>query len=498
MYNAAAGLGLQLVMIIYGFVFPRLIMEVYGSKVNGLLQSISQFLAYISLLDAGVSAVIRAKLYKPLSLDDRYGIQCIVNAAKKFYQRIAITFIIYMLVVAVVLPISYTQYFDTLYTFSLVIIIGISTFAEYFFGITYTVLLEADQRKYISYCIQIVSVVLNIIACIILIKNGIPIHIVKLVTSIIFIIRPILLAAYCTRRYKFEYKNKEVAVIENKWSGLGHHIAYFLHSHTDIVILTFIKGPLLVSVYSVYYMIVSALQQVIFYISGGVEAAFGNMIAKEESESLSRGLRIYELLIFSLSSIFFSTAAVTIFQFVKIYTRGVNDVNYIIPLAAIVLIVAEFVYCIRKPYEAIVMAAGKLRETMRGAFVEAGINILLSVILVWHFGILGVVTATLVAMLFRTIQYVFYVSNNIVKRSVGIFFKHFLVYGISCVIIYLVGKTVYMSSDTYFSWAIWASLILLLSCFFVGIVDLVFYRNEFIEIIKMLASLFKKKKVKDY
>lgn len=495
-YNAVAGLSLQLVMIIYGFVFPRLVMSVYGSSVNGLLQSISQFLSYITLLDAGVSAVIRAKLYKPLANQDKNKTQKIVNSARKFYKKIAISFMIYMFVVAIILPITYSTYFDKLYTFSLVIIIGISTFAEYYFGISYIVLLEADQRKYISYCIQIISVILNIIASVLLINGGLSIHIVKLCTAVLFVSKPIILSQYCARKYGFSKQFKEQEPIDNKWSGLGHHIAYFLHSHTDIVILTFVKGPILVSVYSVYYMIVSALQQIIFYISGGVEAAFGNMIAKKEDESLSRGLCIYELLIFSLSSVFFSTAAVSIFQFVKIYTQGITDVDYIIPVAGIVLIIAEFIYCVRKPYEAVVMAAGKLKETMRGAFIEAGINILLSVILVWRFGILGVVSATLAAMLFRTIQYVVYVSKNIVKRSIGVFFKHVLVFGISSLIIYFLGKNICLESNTYFSWAIWASLIFLLSCVFIVIVDSVFYHNEFIDILKMFFSIFKKNESK--
>ena len=93
--NAVAGFALQALMIIYGFVFPRLVMSVYGSSVNGVLQSIAQFLSYISLLDAGVSAVIRARFYKPLADNDTYQIQGVVNSAKSFYKKIAIAFSIY-------------------------------------------------------------------------------------------------------------------------------------------------------------------------------------------------------------------------------------------------------------------------------------------------------------------------------------------------------------------------------------------------------------------
>ena len=488
--NGIIGLTLQFVMIVYGFVFPRLVLSVYGSSVNGLLQSISQFLAYISLLDAGVSAVIRAKLYKPLAYNDRVKTQRIINSARQFYKKIAFTFLLYMVIVSIILPVTYSNYFDRFYTLSLVLIIGISTFAEYFFGISYIVLLEGDQRKYIAYCIQIVSVVLNIIASIVLIKGGMSIHLVKAVTSLLFVAKPIILSRYCIRRYGFEKSYKETEPIENKWAGLGHHIAYFLHSHTDIVILTFTRGPLSVSVYSVYNMIVTALCQVISYISGGVEAAFGNMIAKNEERALRNGLQLYEILVFSLTSIFYSTAAVSIFQFVKIYTKGVNDANYILPSAGIVLILAEAVYCIRRPYEGIVMAAGKLKETMIGAYIEAVINIVLSIILVWNWGILGVATATLIAMIFRTVQYVVFVSNNIVKRSIGIFFKNAFCYGASCIAAYFTSKLFYVDCENYMEWALWAFITFCLSSIFVTLTNLLFFNKEFRSLVSMFSNTF--------
>ena len=295
--NAVAGFTLQGLMIIYGFVFPRLVMSVYGSSVNGMLQSISQFLSYISLLDAGVSAVIRAKFYKPLADEDTKKTQSILNSARDFYKKIAIVFLVYAIGVAVLLPLTFTNEFDYFFTFFLVMIIGASTFAEYFFGISYQVLLEADQRKYIVYLIQSIVVFLNTILSVILINNGFSIHFVKLVTAALFIARPIVVSTYCRRRYKFASGYKEKESIENKWAGMGHHFAYFLHTHTDIVLLTFAKGPLTVSVYSVYNMVVTALRQVLTYLTGGIEAAFGNMLAKDEKETIRKGLDLYELLI---------------------------------------------------------------------------------------------------------------------------------------------------------------------------------------------------------
>ncbi len=492
--NAVAGLSLHLVMIIYNFIFPRLVMQIYGSSVNGLLQSITQFLSYIALLDAGVSAVIRVKLYKPLADGDLKMIQRIVNSAKDFYKKIAYSFVAYTAVIAIILPFTYKAHFDFGYVLVLILIIAISTFAEYFFGISYTVLLEADQCKYISYLIQIISVIFNIIAVVILIKFRLSIHLVKLATAFIFAMRPIVLALYCRRRYRFTPNNKALEPIQNKWVGLGHHIAYFLHTHTDIVILTFVKGPLVVSVYSVYSMIINALQTLLGYISGGIEAAFGNMIAKREKESLAKGLKVYEMAIFSLTTTFFSTAAVTIFGFVKVYTAGVKDVDYIIPNAAIILIFAEVVHCLRKPYEAVVMAAGLLKETMKGAFIETGLNLGISIILVWRYGIVGVAVGTLVAMLFRTIQYTVFVSENVVIRPLAEVLTKMILFIALFFTLYLIGNKVSFVCNSYLAWFGWAVCVFLISGICVLILDYIVFRNELKYFISYGKNLLKSRR----
>ena len=57
----------QIVLIISNFIIPRIILLNYGSEINGLVLSITQFLNYINLFEGGVSGVVLAALYKPLS-----------------------------------------------------------------------------------------------------------------------------------------------------------------------------------------------------------------------------------------------------------------------------------------------------------------------------------------------------------------------------------------------------------------------------------------------
>lgn len=57
---------------------------------------------------------------------------------------------------------------------------------------------------------------------------GFGIHIVMLGSAAIFVLRPILLQIYVKRRYKL-ISNCEAdsTSIQQRWDGLGHHIAFF-------------------------------------------------------------------------------------------------------------------------------------------------------------------------------------------------------------------------------------------------------------------------------
>ena len=61
----------QIIAIASGFIIPKAIISHYGSSVNGLISSIAQFLAYIYIVEGGVSAIIKYLLYKPIAENNK-------------------------------------------------------------------------------------------------------------------------------------------------------------------------------------------------------------------------------------------------------------------------------------------------------------------------------------------------------------------------------------------------------------------------------------------
>ena len=90
----------QFVTLACGLIVPRLLIGQFGSEAYGATTSISQFLAYITLLEAGIGGVARAALYKPLADCDMRQISAVVCEIKRFFRVIGYIFAAYVIVLA--------------------------------------------------------------------------------------------------------------------------------------------------------------------------------------------------------------------------------------------------------------------------------------------------------------------------------------------------------------------------------------------------------------
>lgn len=496
--NILVSLAQQVVVIVCGFIVPKLIINEFGSDVNGLVTSITQFLAYISLLEAGFGPVVKAALYKPIAEQQQHNIKNILAASERFFRVISLIFIVYIIILAIVYPIIINEQFAFVYTISLVIIISISTFIEYFFGMTYKLYLQAEQKTYITSIIQIVSYILNTIAIIILVKLNCSIHIVKLVSCFIFILRPLIQNIYVKKKYKLNLKTADKNYkLNQKWDGLAQHVAAVIHDNTDITILTIFTSMTEVSVYSIYYLVVKGIKSIIQSFNGGIDASFGDMIAKNENEHLNKSFKLYELFYYSIVSIVFVCTLILITPFIKVYMKDVTDADYIRPFFGYLLVISEFIWAIRQPYNDITKAVGHFKETKKGAWLETISNIIISIILVFKFGIIGVAIGTLIAMLIRTIEFMYHTNKHILRRSQKQSFIRVEVLILETVIVVLLCNMLpNVKIFSYISWIKYAITVAIIAIIIIVPINLIIYREDAKELFGIMKRILKRKKVK--
>lgn len=447
----------QVVTLVCGFILPRFVLKYFGSNVNGLVSSISQLLGLISLCELGVGAVVQSSLYKPLVDNDNCQVSRIMVSAKKFFDKIGFVLLGYVIILIAFFPLSQLEKFDFMSTAFLIMAMSISFFAQYFFGIRNQILINADQRSYVQLFYQIITVALNTVVSIFLIKIGTSIQIVKLSTSIIYLIRPIGLYFDVKKHYHIDYKiNYTEEPIKQKWNGLAQHFATVVSQNTDTVILTFFSTLTNVSIYNVYYLVVNGIKQVVLSLTTGVQSLFGNMLARDEKELLNSTFESVEWLLHAVTVVLFTITGMLIVPFVKVYTSGVTDANYIVPIFAILITSATASYCLRLPYSMMVLAAGHYKQTQSSAIIEMLINIVVSISLVFSLGLIGVAIGTLVSMTYRTVYYVIYLKKNILCRNIMKFIKLISVDLLVVAGIVLGTFWIKMVEVSYISWVIMA------------------------------------------
>lgn len=494
--NVISGIAAEFVSLACGLILPRLILTSYGSAYNGITQSISQFISYISLMKAGIGGATAVALYKPLAEDDNQKISEILAATEEFMRKIAMIFAVFVIAMACVYPLLVKDEFGWLFTASLVLIISISTFGQYYFGFTYQMLLSADQKDYITTFLGILTTIVNTILSIILIRNNFSIHVIKLGSSLANLITPLSLYFYVRKKYNLirdVEPNRDL--IPQRWDATAHEVASFINNNTDVVLLTLFTNMSEISVYTVYHYVISNLKKIVTQATVGFGAAFGDMYAKNEIDLMHQNLGIFELIIYSLTTILYSVALVMIIPFVAIYTDGVTDIEYIRPYFALVTIIASIFNCIRVPYRVIVINVGHYRQTKNGAIMEAVLNIVVSILGCIKFGLIGVALGTLVAMIFRTLQYSIYLSKNIMYRDIRYFIKHVVLLFSIILAVYLISK-LYMPVvvANWFHWAIFATITTVIAIILTVATDYLLYKEDLFNLIDKLKKNFLKKK----
>ena len=475
----------QVVTIVVGLIVPRLIIKTYGSETNGLINSITQFLGYITLLDLGFGPVVKSTLYGPLKKKDKKQIANIITAAGRFFRRISYVFIGYIIFLCVFMNTAVASDLGWWETASLVLIISLSTFFEYFIGLAYSLFIEADKRNYVLSLVKIATSILNAVITVVLIRCGSSIQIVKLMASMVYIVRPIFYYLYVHRKYDLNLKDADPNFeIKEKSVALAQHISGIIHGKTDTLLLSLFVNQIMVSVYSVYYLVMNALQSLVSNIANSLAGHFGQMIASEDVRTLRKTFGIYEVIFSFIITVVFGVTFALIVPFVELYTQGITDADYVQPVFAAIITVAFYLHSLKCPYNSLVNAAGLFRDNRKGSIIEAALNLGISLVLIFPLGIKGVAIGTLISVLYRYIVIVRLSSKKVLKRKNAEHRKVALVSGLSILILIFLYRLIGINISTYSDFAMVGILYVLIGAIVAGLIYGAFYSGKIKKLIK--------------
>ena len=136
--------------------------------------------------------------------------------------------------------------------------------------------------------------------------------------------------------------------------------------------------------------------------------------------------------------------------------------------------------------------ARHFKQIKKGAYVEAGLNIVLSLILINFMGITGLVIGTSVAMLFRTTQIILYCSKHIIKRSPFAALKRVAINLAGSAASVAVSKLISFDVAGFFDLFIYAVIIGSISLAFLGLFNLIFFTSDVKLMFKKVRSVVRR------
>ena len=342
-YNVFFGIIGQIITIVLGLIIPRMFIVNLGSEANGLMSSISQIFIYVGLLEAGIGTVSIQAMYKPIANNDKEGLNKILSATEKYYLRAGFYYLICIVMLGIFYPIIVKSEFNRIEVFLVILFTGLSGAINFLFQGKFKLLLMAEGKNYIITNITTILGVLSSIIKVILISLGFNIVVIQFSYFILGLLQMIFFEIYMKKNYKWIDTKVEpnYKAIEQRGSAFIHQISGMIFANTDVLIITIFCGLKVASVYSLYNLIITYVGAIIGNINSGVVFVLGQKYHEDREEYIKLN-DIYDTYYMAITFAIYTITYILILPFMRLYTKGVSDINSIDNLLPVLFILYRY------------------------------------------------------------------------------------------------------------------------------------------------------------
>ena len=490
-YNLIVSFLTQIITLGLGLIIPRLILLTWGSEYNGLISSVTNIMRYLALLEAGFNTATIQALYKTLGENDNEQTSVVVRTSQHYYHKISVAYGALVIVVALLYPLLVKTSISFFEVFLIITLQGMTGVINFAFRASYQQLLNAQGKYYVISLITLLTTILTYIAKIISVTVFHNVLIMQAMSVIVMIVQVTVYSIYFKKNYGWINKNAVIdkKILKNRQYYLIQQMAGLVFNSTDTFVLSVFCGLKVASVYAVYNLVYSALASMISLVRGSTNFVLGQSFYKGKS-IFEKIYDTYTGMQTALGSILSSTCIVLILGFIKLYTKGVTDIDYIDFVAAFLFSFNLILECSRGASLASANIAGKAPQTTWRYVLEASINLSVSLILVQFIGLRGVLIGTSIAGIYRTTDSILYTNRYVLNRSAFREFSLVILHFSIFIIIAGLSRTMFIiDTDSYLGLILYAIIVMIV---ITGIYGVLFYfanKNS----VKYFVSILKKR-----
>lgn len=465
--NAKVALFFYFINLVLQFFSRKIFLEYLGAEILGLNTTAQNLLGFLNLAELGIGGAVAYNLYRPLFEKNTQVINEIVSVQGWLYRRVAYTIIVGACLLMCFFPLIFEKAQVPLwYTYGSFIVLLVGALLSYFINYR-QIVLTADQKEYkITLNVQgfkILKVILQILA-IRYLSNG---YIYWMGLELLFsAVAAVVLNRVLNREYPWlntspaqgkVLRIKHPEIITKTKQVFFHQIGSFVLTQTSPLIIYAYASLTLVAVYGNYMLIVTGVTLLINSLLNSVSAGVGSLVAEGDKTRIKS-------VFWELTSLRIWLASIVCFGIYKLghafITLWVGQEYVLNQSAFIVLIVITFIGLTRTN-DAFLHAYG-LYQDIWAPIAEAALNLGLSILLGYFFGLTGILSGIGISLLlivygWKPYFLYHYGFKEDIREYILRYIKYFILLTASFLIVSFFADHLYIDTiSSYGQWIVYA------------------------------------------
>ncbi|MFI3321014.1 MAG: hypothetical protein R3Y50_00615 [Rikenellaceae bacterium] len=476
--NAWVAVTINISLLLLAFFSRKYCIDFLGENITGLNSTFSDILGFLNLAELGVLSAVAYSLYKPIFEGDRDEVNNIMSILCYIYRIVGCVILGVGTLLAFFLP----QIYEDSGVTAEILLTGYFTFLTinligYFLNYRQNILV-ADQRNWVIVSITGINTIVRVVAQILILlyaqispyEKYLWYLLLELISAFIFsiIINRKVAQLYPWLSSNFKRGRELRANYSHIFSKIrqvfSHKFGDFVLNKSDAFVISIISSSFsAVTIFTNYTLIFSRLSRLCFSAFDNIGAGIGNLIAEGNGQNVYATYRQLNSMFYIIGGVIFICGYHLTPPFIELWL-GEGDKFLLDNTLFIFILLNVYISVIRRINELFLNAQGAFGDVF-APWVEAGLNLLISLYFGFKYGIIGVVLGTTVSTLIIGALWKPYYLYKIVfsknsLRYFGLMLKYLiLTASVAYASNYFEKLPIYTTIDSYVDWLLSAAIL---------------------------------------
>lgn len=376
------------------FIINREFLINLGLENLGIMKVMLNLVSYINIAELGIYSAAAYAFYEPIVKKDKSRLNIVVNTITFAYKIIVAAIFFLSLVVAIFLPIILK---DTAMSSEIYLYWGLfvaSNLLTYLYAYKITLISANGEYNFVIIISNLSLLIVSILQLVaIVVFKSFSLYIASNFVSVI--ISQICYTKFVKSRFNIEKTDKkDVEIFKNLKYLVWHKLSYIILVNTDIILISMFVSVNLAGIYGSFIMITGTILSAILMIKSILTPKVGRFIALNTKDEIYALFSKITYIFIATSCVFSVPLYFVIDDFVKIWLG--NEI-YLSNLTILLIITNFFISIFRISIDIFKEASGFFSD-IKLPISEALINLVISLALVFRYGLNGILVGTLVAI----------------------------------------------------------------------------------------------------